>query len=57
MKPGDKEEDLAFKVADLLGVMPDRTIECSGAEFAVNLGIHVNMEAVQSGYFSFHIII
>jgi L-iditol 2-dehydrogenase len=39
---GDTEEDVAAKLADLLGAMPDRTIECSGAQFAVNLAVHVS---------------
>ena len=38
----DKEEDVAVRVADLIGVMPDRTVECSGAQFAVNLAVHVS---------------
>lgn len=36
----DSEEGVATRVLDILGAMPDRTVECSGAQFAVNLAVH-----------------
>lgn len=33
-------QDLAQKVEELLGCMPDSTIECTGAEFCVHTGIY-----------------
>lgn len=36
---GSSEEEVAKKVAETLGGAPDRTIECSGAQFSVNLGV------------------
>jgi hypothetical protein len=50
VKPDDKEEDVAVKVADLLGAMPDRTIECSGSASAVSLAIHVRMDTADDVY-------
>lgn len=38
---GASEEDVAKKVSDEIGGAPDRTIECSGAQFSVNLGVIV----------------
>lgn len=38
----DSEEGVATRVLDILGAMPDRTVECSGAQFAVNLAVHVS---------------
>ncbi|OWF50198.1 sorbitol dehydrogenase-like isoform X2 [Mizuhopecten yessoensis] len=35
----DKPEDLATKVADLIGSAPQHTVECSGAQSSVNLGV------------------
>ena len=32
----------AKKVAKILGGAPERTIECSGAQFSVNLGVYVS---------------
>lgn len=34
------EQEMAEKVAQVLGDAPDRTIECSGAQFSVNLGVY-----------------
>ncbi|XP_058825318.1 sorbitol dehydrogenase-like [Topomyia yanbarensis] len=39
IKKGDKEEDLVKKIHQLLGVAPDISIECTGAEPCVRLGI------------------
>lgn len=41
IEKGASEEDVAKKVADEVGGAPDRTIECSGAQFSVNLGVIV----------------
>ena len=38
---GEEPEVVAKKVAELLGGAPERTIECSGAQFSVNLGVYV----------------
>ena len=38
---GETEESAATRVAQALGGQPDRTIECSGAQFSVNLGVYV----------------
>ena len=39
----EKEEDVVPRVVEATGWMPDRTIECSGAQFSVNLAVHVNI--------------
>ncbi|KAH3725259.1 hypothetical protein DPMN_051094 [Dreissena polymorpha] len=39
IRPGQTEQEVAEEVTKLLGGAPDRTIECSGAQFAVNLGV------------------
>ena len=38
----DNEDDLAKKVENKLGKMPEISIECSGAEASVRLGIFVS---------------
>ncbi|XP_052811599.1 sorbitol dehydrogenase-like [Mya arenaria] len=40
IEKGQTEEQVAAKVAETLGAAPDRTIECSGAQFSVNLGVY-----------------
>ena len=35
-------QDIAKQVKGLLGDMPDRTIECTGAESAIQTGIYVS---------------
>ncbi|XP_076817847.1 sorbitol dehydrogenase-like [Clavelina lepadiformis] len=37
---GKSPQDVAKQVEELLGVMPDRTIECTGAESAIQTGIY-----------------
>jgi len=37
----DSSQATANKVIELLGCMPDRTIECTGAESAIQTGIYV----------------
>ena len=36
-------QDVATEVKTLLGDMPDRTIECTGAESAIQTGIYVSL--------------
>ncbi|KAJ8315827.1 hypothetical protein KUTeg_007977, partial [Tegillarca granosa] len=38
--PEATAEELAPKVAELMGGAPEHTIECSGAQFSVNLGVY-----------------
>lgn len=40
IQPGEEPEVTAKKVAKILGGAPERTIECSGAQFSVNLGVY-----------------
>ena len=42
IQPGEEPPIVAKKVAELLGGAPERTIECSGAQFSVNLGVYVS---------------
>ena len=42
IQPGEEPQGVAKKVAELLGGAPERTIECSGAQFSVNLGVYVS---------------
>lgn len=39
---GVSPQDVAKEVTSLLGDMPDRTIECTGAESAIQTGIYVS---------------
>ncbi|XP_053694911.1 sorbitol dehydrogenase-like [Sabethes cyaneus] len=39
IKKGDKEDDIVKKIHQLLGVAPDISIECTGAEPCVRIGI------------------
>lgn len=39
--PGVTPEELAPKVAKLIGGAPEHTIECSGAQFSVDFGVYV----------------
>ena len=41
IEKGEESENVAKKISDLLGDAPDRTIECSGAQFSVHLGVNV----------------
>lgn len=36
-------KEVAGRVADLIGGAPQHTVECSGAQFSVNLGVHVSV--------------
>nr|XP_039252292.1 sorbitol dehydrogenase-like [Styela clava] len=40
IKLDEKPQDVAKKIEEMLGGMPDRTIECTGAESAVQTGIY-----------------
>ena len=40
---GEEPTDVAKRVAEVLGGAPERTIECSGAQFSVNLGVYVSI--------------
>jgi len=42
VEPNMKPEDVAAKVTAMLGDMPDRAIECSGAVAAIHTAIHVS---------------
>ena len=39
---GTVPQDVAKNVTSLLGDMPDRTVECTGAESAIQTGIYVS---------------
>jgi len=39
-------QDVAKQVKTLLGDMPDRTIECTGAESAIQTGIYVSITSL-----------
>ena len=38
----DTPEAVASKVKEVLGDAPERSIECSGAQFSVDLGVYVS---------------
>lgn len=38
---GESAQDTAKKISETIGAMPDRTIECTGAESAIQTGIYV----------------
>ena len=38
----DTPEAVASKVKEVLGGAPERSIECSGAQFSVDLGVYVS---------------
>ena len=42
IQTGQTPEEVGLEVAEVLGGAPDRTIECSGAQFSVDLGVHVS---------------
>ena len=42
IKPGVEPEAVAKQVAEVLGGAPGRSIECSGAQFSVDLGVYVS---------------
>ena len=42
VKRDSKPEEIAREVQSLLGCMPDRTLECTGAESAIQTGIYVS---------------
>ena len=52
---GDTPEDVAKIVAERLGDMPDRTIECTGAESAIQTGIYVSHYSVEFIMLSEHL--
>ena len=47
----EKEEDVVPRIVKATGGMPDRTIECSGAQFSVNLAVHVNICPIRTLFF------
>lgn len=40
IKRGESAQDTAKRITETLGVMPDRTIECTGAQSAIQAGIY-----------------
>ena len=44
IQPDEEPQVVAKKVAELLGGAPERTIECSGAQFSVSLGVYVSTQ-------------
>ena len=42
IESGDTPEAVASKVKEVLGGAPERSIECSGAQFSVDLGVYVS---------------
>lgn len=42
IEKGETSQQTAKIVEDLLGDMPERTIECTGAESAIQTGIYVS---------------
>ena len=49
---GQTEEQAAAKIEEILGGQPDRTIECSGAQFCVNLGVYVSLAILTTTYWT-----
>lgn len=39
---GESAQDTAARIIEEIGAMPDITIECSGAESAIQTGIYVD---------------
>lgn len=46
IKRGESSQEVANKVTSLLGAMPDKTIECTGTESAIQTGIYVRMKFI-----------